>query len=117
MSQQDLANDCVIPKSQVARIEKAKVNTTVRTLIKIANALEIEPKELLDNNPCTFGVFAANNASGLQPSIPIISSFWVAVVARTMLPFAAAVFSTNWSSKKGSLVQDTANKTIATKPI
>lgn len=47
MSQQDLANDCSIPKSQIARIERAKVNTTVRTLIKIANALEIEPKDLL----------------------------------------------------------------------
>ncbi len=42
LSQQDLANDCGIPKSQVARIERAKINTTVRTLIKIANALEIE---------------------------------------------------------------------------
>lgn len=48
MSQQDLANDCNIPKSQIARIERAKVNTTVRTLIKIANALELEPKELLN---------------------------------------------------------------------
>jgi transcriptional regulator with XRE-family HTH domain len=48
MSQQDLANDCAIPKSQIARIERAKINTTVRTLIKLANALEIEPKELLD---------------------------------------------------------------------
>ena len=48
MSQQDLANDSGIPKSQVARIERAKVNTTVKTLVKIANALEIEPKELLD---------------------------------------------------------------------
>lgn len=48
MSQQDLANDSDIPKSQVARIERAKVNTTVKTLVKIANALEIEPKDLLD---------------------------------------------------------------------
>ena len=48
LSQQDLANDCNIPKTQIGRIERAKVNTTVRTLIKIANALEIEPKDLLD---------------------------------------------------------------------
>lgn len=48
MSQQDLANDCSIPKSQIARIERAKINTTIRTIIKIANALEIEPKELLN---------------------------------------------------------------------
>ncbi|OYX85131.1 MAG: transcriptional regulator [Flavobacteriales bacterium 32-34-25] len=50
LSQQDLANDCSIPKSQIARIERAKINTTVRTLIKLANALEIEPKELLNIN-------------------------------------------------------------------
>lgn len=48
MSQQDLAGDSGVPKSQIARIERAKINTTVRTLIKIANALEIEPKELLN---------------------------------------------------------------------
>ena len=47
MSQEDLAGDRGIPKSQVARIERAKINTTIRTLIKIANALEIEPKDLL----------------------------------------------------------------------
>ena len=46
LSQEDLANDCNIPKSQVTRIEKAKVNTTVRTLVKISNALGIELKEL-----------------------------------------------------------------------
>jgi transcriptional regulator with XRE-family HTH domain len=48
LSQQDLADDCGIPKVQIGRIERAKINTTVRTLIKIANALEIEPKELLN---------------------------------------------------------------------
>jgi len=48
MSQQDLANDSSVPKSQIARIERAEINTTVKTLIKIANALEIEPKELLN---------------------------------------------------------------------
>ena len=48
ISQQDLANDCGISKSQIARIEVAKINTTVRTLVKIANALDIKPKDLLD---------------------------------------------------------------------
>jgi transcriptional regulator with XRE-family HTH domain len=48
LSQQDLANDCNIPKVQVGRIERAEINTTIRTLIKIANALQIEPKELLN---------------------------------------------------------------------
>lgn len=48
ISQQDLANDCNIPKIQIGRIERAEINTTVKTLIKISNALEIEPKELFD---------------------------------------------------------------------
>lgn len=48
LSQQQLANDCNIPKVQIGRIERAEVNTTVRTLIKIANALEVHPKDLLD---------------------------------------------------------------------
>jgi transcriptional regulator with XRE-family HTH domain len=48
LSQQSLADDSNIPKSQVARIETAKINTTVKTLIKIANALDVEPKELFD---------------------------------------------------------------------
>jgi transcriptional regulator with XRE-family HTH domain len=48
MSQQDLADDCNIPKNQIGRIERAEVNTTVRTLVKISNALEIDPKDLLD---------------------------------------------------------------------
>lgn len=48
LSQQALADDCNISKSQIARIEVAKINTGVKTLIKIANVLEIEPKELLD---------------------------------------------------------------------
>jgi transcriptional regulator with XRE-family HTH domain len=48
LSQQDLANDCEIPKVQIQRIERAKVNTTIKTLVKIANALDVQPKELLD---------------------------------------------------------------------
>jgi transcriptional regulator with XRE-family HTH domain len=48
LSQQDLADDCDIPKVQIGRIERAKVNTTIRTLVKIANALDLEPKELLN---------------------------------------------------------------------
>lgn len=48
LSQQDLATDCNIPKIQIGRIERAEINTTIRTLIKIANALDVEPKELLN---------------------------------------------------------------------
>ena len=48
LSQQDLADDCGITQNQVGRIERAEINTTVKTLVKIANALNVEPKELLD---------------------------------------------------------------------
>ncbi len=46
LSQQDLANDCSIPKVQIGRIERAEINTTVRTLLKIANALDVQIEEL-----------------------------------------------------------------------
>ena len=46
LSQQDLANDCNIPKVQIGRIERAEINTTIRTLLKIANALDIQIEEL-----------------------------------------------------------------------
>ena len=48
LSQQNLADMCNFPKSTIARIERAEMNTSVKTLVKIANAFEIELKELFD---------------------------------------------------------------------
>jgi transcriptional regulator with XRE-family HTH domain len=48
ISQEYLANLCDIPKIQIGRIERAEINTTVRTLVKIANALEIELKDFFN---------------------------------------------------------------------
>ncbi|MFH6965661.1 helix-turn-helix domain-containing protein [Flavobacterium sp. FlaQc-28] len=48
LSQQDLGDDCDISKNQVGRIERAEINTSIKTLVKIANALDVEPKELFD---------------------------------------------------------------------
>lgn len=48
ISQQDLANDCDMPKNQIGRIERAEINTGIKTLVRIANALDVEPKELLN---------------------------------------------------------------------
>ena len=48
LSQQDLADDCDVSKNQIGRIERAEINTGIKTLIRIANALDIELKELLD---------------------------------------------------------------------
>lgn len=48
LSQQNLADICDLPKTTIGRIERAEMNTTIKTLIKIANALELEPKELLN---------------------------------------------------------------------
>ena len=47
LSQQNLADICDLPKTTIGRIERAEMNTTIKTLVKIANALEIEPKDLL----------------------------------------------------------------------
>lgn len=48
LSQQNLADICDLPKTTIGRVERAEMNTTIKTLVKIANALEIEPKELLN---------------------------------------------------------------------
>ena len=48
LSQQNLADICNIPKTTIGRIERAEINTTIKTLVTIANALELEPKQLLD---------------------------------------------------------------------
>ena len=50
LSQQSLADISDLPKTSIGRIERAEINPTIKSLIKIANALEIEPKELLDIN-------------------------------------------------------------------
>ncbi|MFC0778721.1 helix-turn-helix domain-containing protein [Flavobacterium sp. HJSW_4] len=47
LSQQQLANECDIPRNQISRIERAKINTSIKTLIRIANAFKIELAELL----------------------------------------------------------------------
>lgn len=48
MSQQDLADDCNVTQNQIGRIERAEINTSVKNLVKIANALGVEPFELMD---------------------------------------------------------------------
>jgi transcriptional regulator with XRE-family HTH domain len=47
LSQQSLADISDLPKTTIGRIERAEINTTIRTLVKIANALEIEITDLL----------------------------------------------------------------------
>lgn len=47
LSQAMLSYDANIPKSQIGRIERGEINTTLVTLLKICNALEIDLKELI----------------------------------------------------------------------
>jgi transcriptional regulator with XRE-family HTH domain len=47
-SQEILALDADIPVNQVGRIERAEIKTTLGTIYKLAAALKIPPKELLD---------------------------------------------------------------------
>ena len=48
ISQQNLADISDVPKTSIGRIERGEVSVTIKTIIKIANALEIEPKDILD---------------------------------------------------------------------
>ena len=45
LSQENLANDCDIPISQIGRIERAEINTTLLTVLKIAKALNVSFKD------------------------------------------------------------------------
>lgn len=46
MTQNRLALECDLEKASLSRIEAGKVNTTVKTLDKISDALDIEVSEL-----------------------------------------------------------------------
>lgn len=48
VSQQDLAAKCNFEKSNMSRLEAGRVNPTLSTLEKIANALEISLSELFN---------------------------------------------------------------------
>ena len=47
ISQEQLANECDIDYSQINRMELGKVNFGISYLFKIADALNIDPKELI----------------------------------------------------------------------
>lgn len=47
--QTDLAQMCEFEKSNMARIENGNTNPTIKTLIKIAKALEVELGEIIKN--------------------------------------------------------------------
>ena len=46
ISQEELANNADIPISQVGRIERGEVNTTISTIFALATALEVNVEEL-----------------------------------------------------------------------
>ena len=48
LSMEMLSYDAGMEYSQISRIELGKINTTISTLKQLADALEVEPKELLD---------------------------------------------------------------------
>ena len=50
LSQEDLANDSNIPINQIGRIERAEINTTLKTIFKIAKALDIEISVFFSDN-------------------------------------------------------------------
>ncbi len=48
LSQVMLSYDANIPKSQIGRIERGEINTTIGTLYKICSALGIDFKDLIE---------------------------------------------------------------------
>ena len=46
VSQEDLAHKADLTLSQVGRIERGVINTSISTIYSLANALEIEPLEM-----------------------------------------------------------------------
>ena len=48
LTQADLANDANIPINQLGRIERGEINTTLGTLLHIAEALDFPLKQLFD---------------------------------------------------------------------
>ncbi len=50
ISQAQLAFEAGLPRNQIVNIELGKVNTSISSLIVIAEALDIHPKELLNIN-------------------------------------------------------------------
>jgi transcriptional regulator with XRE-family HTH domain len=48
VSQEELAYRCDIELSQIGRIERGVINTSISNVFLIAKALKIEPKELFE---------------------------------------------------------------------
>jgi len=48
LTQEELANDADIPLSQVGRIERGEVNTTISTVYVLAKAMDLDVAELFD---------------------------------------------------------------------
>ena len=48
MTQEELCDKAGIFRSQLTRVERGNLNITMKTLKALADALEINPKELLD---------------------------------------------------------------------
>lgn len=48
MTQEQLAFEADIPISQVGRIERGEVNTTISTVSTLAKALKVHPKAMFD---------------------------------------------------------------------
>ena len=43
-----LAAECKVDYSDIAKMEKGKINITILTVLELATALQIHPKKLLD---------------------------------------------------------------------
>ena len=68
ITRSQLADTMGIPKSQVSRIFNAPPNLTLRSIARIALALEVRPQELLDVNAPTQRAAARQTADAAAES-------------------------------------------------
>jgi transcriptional regulator with XRE-family HTH domain len=47
LSLRELSYECDIDNSKISKIEKGQINITFTTILQLANALEVQPSELL----------------------------------------------------------------------
>lgn len=47
-SQEDFANECGLPLSQIGRTERGEINTSISHVFLIAKTLKVHPKELFN---------------------------------------------------------------------
>lgn len=58
LTQEDLSAKTDIPRAQIGRIERGEINTTIRTMLRLCRAFNIDIIKLIDiNDKCNTGSY------------------------------------------------------------